>query len=74
MLPDPEPSTPSPWPATSRAVGAAWILRGWSGSRGRGGGGGVLLGPAAAQQAAEGAAKVRAAAVDERVEGRVGIA
>ena len=34
----------------------------------------MLLRPAATQQAAEGAPKVRAAAVDERVEGRVGIA
>lgn len=63
--------------------GAARTPQGWSGLQGRrrgrgaGGGGEVLLGraaAAAAQQAAEGAAEVRAAAIDERVEGRVGIA
>lgn len=54
--------------------GAAQWLRGAGRVAGRGDRGVVLLPPAAAQQTAEGAAKVRTAAVDERIEGRVGVA
>lgn len=79
MLPDPEPpvSRPSYLPVErglSRAGPSRRDVRGVAGWRG--GGAGLLQSAAAAatQKTTEGAAKVRAATVDKRVEGRVGIA